>query len=321
MANPQQLNLLLSGIDKWNEWRRVNRSTLLDFTGADLRKRNLCGADLTGANFSRANLVGADLSLSKLYGAVFTDCILLGTNFQGAHLMEADLSSSNANGADFRNAFLLGARVENSSLFSVKYNRWAIYRGIRLSGSYGSQLFLRFAHDQSFIEEFRGQANARPLIKVSGKAHFLRQCFAHVKTFPSIRKQNPKKYKSWLIYLLWSIMSDCGRSFSLWFMWSLLFAIFFGAVYAGYPVPDWLPEPLAHILIDIAPSIDTQGRDATAFTPYYFSFVTFTTLGFGDVLPKNLAGELWLTLEVVLGYVMLGGLISIFATKVSRRAA
>ena len=78
---------------------------------------------------------------------------------------------------------------------------------------------------------------------------------------------------------------------------------------------------IGRFLIDIAPSIDTQGRDATAFTPYYFSFVTFTTLGFGDVLPKNLAGELWLTLEVVLGYVMLGGLISIFATKVSRRAA
>lgn len=321
MADQEQLNLLFSGIDKWNEWRRVNRATPLDFTGADLRKRNLCGADFIEANFSGANLVGADLSLSKLYGANFTDCKLLGTNFQGAHLMDADLSSSNANGADFRNAFLLGARVENSSLFSVKYNRWAIYRGIRLSGSYGSQLFLRFAHDQSFIEEFRGQASARPLIKVSGKTHFLRQCFAHVKTFPSIRKQNPKMYISWLAYFFWSAMSDCGRSFSLWFMWSLLFAIIFGVAYAGYPVPDWIPEPLAHFLIEIAPSIDTQGRDATAFTPYYFSFVTFTTLGFGDVLPLNLAGEIWLTFEVVLGYVMLGGLISIFATKVSRRAA
>ena len=278
-------------------------------------------ANLDGADFSGANLVGADLSLSRLYGANLTNCNLTATNFQGAHLMDADLSLSNANGADFRNAFLMGTRIENSSLSSVKFNRWAVYRGIRLSGSYGSQLFMRFAHDQSFIEEFRGQSSARPLIKVSGKAHFLRQCFAHVKIFPSIRRQNPKKYMSWIIYLIWSTMSDCGRSFFLWFSWSVFFAMIFGAAYAGYPAPDWLPDPLAHFLIDIAPSIDAQGRDATAFTPYYFSFVTFTTLGFGDVLPNNLAGEIWLTLEVVLGYIMLGGLISIFATKVTRRAA
>ena len=103
-------------------------------------------------------------------------------------------------------------------------------------------------------------------------------------------------------------------------MWSLFIAGIFGAVYANYPVPDWYPEALSNFLIAIDPSIDIQGRDATPFTPYYFSIVTFTTLGFGDVVPKNLAGEIWLTSEVVLGYLMLGGLISIFSTKVTRRA-
>ena len=59
-------------------------------------------------------------------------------------------------------------------------------------------------------------------------------------------------------------------------------------------------------------------RETTGFTPYYFSIVTFTTLGFGDVIPLNLAGEVWLAIEVVLGYVMLGGLISIFANKLAK---
>ena len=58
----------------------------------------------------------------------------------------------------------------------------------------------------------------------------------------------------------------------------------------------------------------------TWFTPYYFSVVTFTTLGFGDVIPACWQGELLVTIEVILGYVTLGLLISILANKVARRA-
>ena len=52
----------------------------------------------------------------------------------------------------------------------------------------------------------------------------------------------------------------------------------------------------------------------------YYSVVTFTTLGFGDITPKTLEASRWLMAEVILGYVMLGGLISIFANKIARRS-
>ena len=52
----------------------------------------------------------------------------------------------------------------------------------------------------------------------------------------------------------------------------------------------------------------------------YYSVVTFTTLGFGDIVPKTPAAAWWVMTEVILGYIMLGGLISIFATKLSRRS-
>ena len=62
--------------------------------------------------------------------------------------------------------------------------------------------------------------------------------------------------------------------------------------------------------------------DAPVFTSYYYSIVTFTTLGFGDVTPQPTEWlmQLYLTIEVILGYIMLGGLISILATKLARRA-
>ena len=48
--------------------------------------------------------------------------------------------------------------------------------------------------------------------------------------------------------------------------------------------------------------------------------VTLTTLGYGDVLPKTPTAQVLAMLEVVTGYVMLGGLLSIFSSKMARRA-
>jgi hypothetical protein len=47
--------------------------------------------------------------------------------------------------------------------------------------------------------------------------------------------------------------------------------------------------------------------------------VTFTTLGFGDIIPVTTKASWWVMAEVVTGYVMLGGLISILANKLARR--
>jgi len=52
----------------------------------------------------------------------------------------------------------------------------------------------------------------------------------------------------------------------------------------------------------------------------YYSLVTFTTLGFGDIVPLTNWARVVVGLEVLVGYIMLGGLISIFANKLARRA-
>jgi voltage-gated potassium channel Kch len=62
------------------------------------------------------------------------------------------------------------------------------------------------------------------------------------------------------------------------------------------------------------------GDYPTAFSPLYYSFVTLTTLGYGDVVPASPQAQLVAVIEVVVGYVALGGLLSIFATKMARRA-
>jgi hypothetical protein len=124
------------------------------------------------------------------------------------------------------------------------------------------------------------------------------------------------------LFLFWELTSHCGRSFGLWMFWVLAAATVFGAVFADYSAPAWLPEPIEALLIRMDPdvAVSSSTRIPTPFTPYYFSIVTFTTLGFGDIHPLNFAGEVWLVVEVLLGYVMLGGLIGIFANKLARRS-
>lgn len=60
-------------------------------------------------------------------------------------------------------------------------------------------------------------------------------------------------------------------------------------------------------------------NDVNWFTPIYYSVVTFSTLGFGDIAPLTWYSQLFAVIEVVLGYVFLGGLVTFLANWLGRR--
>jgi hypothetical protein len=107
-------------------------------------------------------------------------------------------------------------------------------------------------------------------------------------------------FKFWV----WYIFADCGRSFLRWASWSVVFALFFAYIY------HWMGA--SHFKLD--------HLDFSFLAMTYYSVVTFTTLGFGDIKPLTETAAMVVMAEVILGYIMLGGLISIFANKVARRA-
>ena len=118
---------------------------------------------------------------------------------------------------------------------------------------------------------------------------------------------------------LWRWSSDYGRSLALWALWSFFLAILF--TFAYMPFPEWLPAwvqrwaPRVHQTTGFY-----SGRTLTFSDCFYFSVVTFTTLGFGDVVADNASARFLVALEVIFGYVMLGGLISIFSNKLASRS-
>jgi uncharacterized protein YjbI with pentapeptide repeats len=125
-----------------------------------------------------------------------------------------------------------------------------------------------------------------------------------------IRSWRERRRKFW--FFLWEITSHCGRSFALWAMWSAFFALLFAFIfYFGFGED--------HFRFNIQKMLD-DGKHPDFWSYLYYSVVTFTTLGFGDIVPITNIARIAVGAEVILGYIMLGGLISIFANKLARRS-
>jgi hypothetical protein len=61
------------------------------------------------------------------------------------------------------------------------------------------------------------------------------------------------------------------------------------------------------------------GKHDNWIGPFYYSVVTITTLGYGDIVPATPVARMIAICEVGIGYIMLGGLLSIFTNKMARR--
>jgi hypothetical protein len=260
--------------------------------GAKLDDAELLGAELATADFSnvsaqragfgRATLRGASFFEADLKGSTFSgsdlrDCDLRVAKLDGSRAVEADLRDADLGGASLRDVDLTGASVAGASLLNVDL-RAARLRGIKDYATAawvgadirdvdfaGAWLLRRHVLDANYIAEFRSQSRTHEVI-----------------------------------YRLWWLSSDCGRSLTRWTLWSVFIALIFAGVYTQ---------------VDL-----DYGAHETWLSPIYYSVVTFTTLGYGDVLPASVAAQVVAMVEVVLGYVALGGLLAILADKLARRA-
>jgi hypothetical protein len=104
------------------------------------------------------------------------------------------------------------------------------------------------------------------------------------------------------LFRAWGLI-DYGRSLPRVAAISFGLAAIYGVIYRIF----------AHI-------VDFKDTANTWFTPYYFSIVSYTTLGFGDARPATLAGEIIVSSEVILGYTTLGLLLSVLAQSIARRS-
>ena len=306
VANQQQLDMLEQGVVTWNHWRKEHPDVKPDLEEASLIGAALIEANLSNAKLRGANLLGADLSSADLRGADLSSAILSEAILSGADLFVADLSSANFFGATLSEATLIEATLSEATL------REATLSGADLSSANLKETdvsdikYLDRNHDQRFLTWvypcaiMRGKYQGIRVASCYGKATFKRD--AQDQDFlDTLEKQWEETWRMWL-FRAWGII-DYGRSMFGVFLLALIIVLGFGLTY--------------HFIPDL---ISYGSHSQTPFSPFYFSIVTFTTLGFGDVTPNGVGGEMIVSLQVISGYLTLGLLIAILANKVARRS-
>jgi uncharacterized protein YjbI with pentapeptide repeats len=325
MADNEQLVILARGAAAWNKWRLENPDVAVDLEGANLKQMNLenanlSSADLKNANLTFANFKKANFAFGELDSATFSFANFEGANFSGANLENGYMEDANFTGAKFSGANFKNARLANSSFEN------AYLVDARLDGANLSAASFKNANVSSVIFD---QKILWPLIRASGfnlkklwhqRYNILLDTTIRCKGINATTCYGSQRFKLFLqdqdfleeflekkwgkqIFFIWWFFADCGRSLVRWAGWSLAFALLFAIVF-------WLLGTDAFA---------AQHLEFNFLTTFYYSVVTFTTLGFGDIIPKTSISALCVTAEVIFGYVMLGGLITIFASKLSRR--
>jgi hypothetical protein len=318
-------------ISEWNQWRLNNDSVEILLEGAnlnlaDLRAAQLAGARLKGAMLHRAILKGANLHKADLQGAYVAEARLRGATLEGAdltgaRLRDAKLQGAVLAGADLRNAKAQGANLQGSYLRGADL-RGAVIAGADLRGARliesrlegakcgmavvdGSTIFVNCAVDRKTDFRGVGLGNARiePGLKQLLESNARRINWEHW--------YEEHRFVKWLVRPFWW-MSDYGGSTGRIIAVFFGLAILFAAIY-------WIWGLLDHPGIVQNLLIDRNGVEVpSALVPFralYFSVVTMTTLGFGDMhaYAASFWGHLLLMVQVLLGYVLLAALVTRFA--------
>lgn len=269
--------------------RAVLRGTI--FFGARMERTEFLASDLTGADlsdcvgahcgFGHANLTGAQLVKSRLHTSTFT----------GATLVDVDGRAADLTGSRLREADLSGACMERAKL------RETDLTGATVTGATFRDASLVAAELRRMV----GYTSADWIGVDVRDADFRNAwlCRRHLIDENFLWEFRNESRANRAIYWLWWATSDCGRSLGRWGALTAILALAFAGIY------DFV-------------EID-YGSSPTWLSPLYFSIVTMTTLGYGDALPTDVPSQIAVIGQVVVGYVMLGGLMSIFAAKMGRR--
>lgn len=287
----------LRGADLSRADLRGTRLFQADLQGAVLFQARLDGADLTGARLHGTNLESASLKGASLGAADLTSAKLINAKLGDANLSRANLRGAQLSSASFRSATMLDACLVNTDFAHADLRECALNRS-EVTGACFDEADMRGAH----LHRLQGVETARWVgadlreVDFAG-AHMTRRFIVDQNYIEEFRARSPLTNK---LYHAWSLTSDCGRSMSRWGFCTFLIASLFATTYH---------------LVDI-----DYGDQRTWFSPFYFSVVTLTTLGYGDILPVSATAQMLVVLEVSIGYVMLGGFISILSNKLARRA-
>jgi hypothetical protein len=286
-----------------NEEQRLKTEAAIKNGEKDLSRADMSGMQLFDADLERAELVGSDLT-----GCDFTHCNMKGADLTRARLVDSRLWNSDLTDSNLTEAQMKGADLWNARLFNSKMWR-ADLTGAR------SLSIRNFSKDGSASWKARidesGPLSAEDSYRAL-KNYFMQNGMYNDASWASYREKTMERMimkknrdAHYIPSLFMSLVCGYGeRPHRIVF--TALFTITFFALFH---------YALNSIQSTVDPSYALRWSDYL-----YYSTITFTTVGYGDFVPKAAAlFRLSAALEAFLGVFLTGLFIFTLARKYSAR--
>ncbi|MFL0808979.1 MAG: pentapeptide repeat-containing protein [Agarilytica sp.] len=273
-------------------------------TGEPMTGFCLRNADLSGVNLVRRGYQnGYQLEYSDLYRANLNKAHLFKLDLTGSSLMKANLSGANLNCAKLEKTNLLGTKLENCKLDNVQWSKQILQEQ---DAKNTKDFDLKMDYLEQAEEIYR---NLRRTHETQGLFENAGNFFKSEMTMR--RYQLPKASSKRMISKMVDLFCGYGEEPARVILFSMLIIFTFAIVYFFMGITDGD----AHYSITTSESL--QQILANILRSLYFSVVTFTTVGYGDLAPVGLT-RLFAAVEAFVGSFTLALFVVVFVKKMTR---
>ncbi len=245
--------------------------------GLDFSKMNLAGSSFSQAHFSKCHFIGTDLSGSDMIGTHFHLCDFVGSDLRSAYLTRAQFSHSWLSHCDLRGAVLVEALFRETD-FTGSLLSWTIL----LNADMRTAKNLRKGNFEDPDHKARATVNEKNALVAFESYRTLRHYFSD---------QGFHEDASWASYRgLTMERNHFFETKDLRFFPSLLMDLLSGytekphRVILASLVTVFLFASL-YFFLRVPQQASTAGP-VSFLNSLYFSFITFTTVGYGDFVPR-----------------------------------
>jgi hypothetical protein len=272
----------------------------------------LQGLELKRANLEGLNLVkfgdhnGYDLSHGNFYRANLRGAHLFNNTIKNATLMKADLREANLHCCKIENTNILGvklnnARIDNLELGEQLMQECLAFKALKEKASEDAiDLFLQ---SEEIYRLLRKAAEQQGLFEMAGKYTYKELMMRH--------QQYPKRSKKRLVSNAINWLCGYGEkpenvirfSLSMIVVCALLYFLF------GISYQD--------SIIQLSQDNSLSENMSALLNSFYFSVVTFTTLGYGDITPLGISRFI-ASIEAFTGSFSLALFVVVFVKRMTR---
>jgi len=264
----------------------------------------LARSDLQGINLvNRGSRKGFTLTNSDLYRANLQNAHLFKIDLSGSSLMKANLSRANLNYANLEGCNLLGVSLKGAKIEHVNWGKHITQEQQAHKAKGLENKIDLYQQAEEIYRHLRQIAEYQGLFELAG--HFFQ------KEMTVRRKQLPKWSFKRCISKLVDIFCGYGERPLRVILFSISLITVFATLYF-FSGLSFSGESLA-----FNPDISAWENIKVFFGSLYFSVVTFTTLGYGDVAPVGIA-RAFAALEAFLGSFTLALFVVVFVKKMTR---